>query len=54
MTYGQNINTGFKRRNVDHKTWMAGSKNRVRWGGKSDHSDNHYFSSLTFSVKKAL
>ena len=35
MTYGQNLKKVFKRRSVDHKTWMTRSKNRVRWREKN-------------------
>ena len=31
MTYGRNLKYFFKRRSVDHKTWMTRSKNQVRW-----------------------
>ena len=34
MTHGQNLKKKFKRRSVDHKTWMVRSKNRVRWREK--------------------
>ena len=34
MTYGQNLKKVFKRRSVDHKTWMTRSKNRVCWREK--------------------
>ena len=34
MTYGWNLKKVFKRRSVDHKTWMVRSKNAVFWSEK--------------------
>ena len=52
-TYGWNLKKVFKRRSVDHKTWMTRSKNWVRWREKSDHLDNGSFPSSTFLVNNS-
>ena len=53
MTYGRNLKKVFKRRSMDYKTWMVGSKDRIRWREKSDHSDNDSFYSSTFLVNNS-